>query len=109
MAQCPPSHERQENGCYVAKLILTIGLLVGNLPPLLGSADPAAQQLLVTAKRQASLFHDQARPIQLDVDFVAQMNVPGRGHLTEKWESKGSLVAQDYHGRFRANRNPKWR
>jgi TonB family protein len=70
------------------KLILTIGLLVGNLPPLLGSADPAAQQLLVAAKRQASLFHDQARPIQLDVDFIAQMNVPGRGHLTEKWGAK---------------------
>src|ERR1022692_1805900 len=36
---------------------------------------------------QASLFHDQASPLQLDVDFVAQINVPTQGHLTLKWEA----------------------
>lgn len=70
------------------KLILPTALLVGSLPLLLGSTDPAAQQFLVTAKQQASLFDDQARPLQLDVDFLAQMNVPAQGHLTFKWEAK---------------------
>jgi TonB family protein len=85
------------------KLILTIGLLVGNLPPLLGSADPAAQQLLVTAKQQASLFHDHASPLQLDVDFFAQMNVPASGHLTEKWEAKDRWWRRIVMGDFEQN------
>lgn len=70
------------------KVMLATVLLVGNLPLLMGSStDAATQQLLVTAKQQASLFHDQATPIQLDVDFVAQMNVPTEGHLTLKWQA----------------------
>lgn len=63
-------------------------LLVGSLPLLTGSTKPAAQQLLVTAKQQASLLHDQTSPIQLDVDFLAQVNVPTKGHLTLKWQGK---------------------
>src|SRR5438445_9921677 len=70
------------------KLILAAALLAVRLPLLLGSTNPAAQQLLVTAKQQSTLFHDQASPLQLDVDFVAQMNVPAQGHLTLKWEAK---------------------
>ncbi len=70
------------------KVMLAAVLLVGNLPPLTGSTDPAAQQFFVTAKQQASLFHDQTGPIQLDVDFFAQMNVPAKGHLTLKWQAK---------------------
>lgn len=71
------------------KVILTTALLVCSFPLLLGgSTDPAAQQLLVSAKQQASLFHDQANPLQLNVDFVAQMNVPTQGHLTLKWEAR---------------------
>ena len=49
---------------------------------------PRRQQLLITAKQQASLFHDQASPFQIDVDFVVQMNAPTQGHLTLKWEAK---------------------
>jgi len=70
------------------KLVLAIALLIGSHPLVLSSTNPDAQQLLVTAKQQASLFHDQASPLQLDVDFVAQMNVPAQGHLTLKWEAK---------------------
>src|SRR6266566_3381939 len=70
------------------KAMLVTVLLVGSLPLLTGSTNPAAQQLLVTAKQQASLLHDQTSPIQLDVDFLAQMNVPTKGHLTLKWQGK---------------------
>jgi hypothetical protein len=71
------------------KPILTIALLFASVPLLLGSTDPAAQSLLATAKQQASLFHDQAEPLQLDVDFIAQNNIPVRGHMVLKWETKG--------------------
>jgi TonB family protein len=67
--------------------ILASALLIGSLPLLLGSTDPAAQSFLVTAKKQASLFHDQAQPLQLDIDFMAQFKVPVRGHLMLKWEA----------------------
>jgi TonB family protein len=71
------------------KVTLAIVLLVSGLPLLSSSsANPAAQQLLVTAKQQASLFHDQTSAIQLDVDFLVQINVPTQGHLTLKWQAK---------------------
>jgi TonB family protein len=71
------------------RVTLATVLLVGSLPLLFGSStNPAAQQLLVTAKQQANLFHDQPSPIQLDVDFLAQVNAPTQGHLMLKWEAK---------------------
>jgi hypothetical protein len=71
------------------KVTLATVLMVGGLPLLFGdSTNPAAQQLLVTAKQQASLFHDQPSPIQLDVDFIEQVNAPTQGHLTLKWEAR---------------------
>jgi|SRR5215469_525385 len=69
------------------KLALTTTLLVCSLSRLLGAIDPAGQQLLITAKQRASLFQDQASPLQLDVDFVVQILVPTQGHLTLKWEA----------------------
>ena len=70
------------------KVILTTALLVRSIPLLLAGTNPAAQQLLLAAKQQASLFHEQASPLELNVDFLVQMNVPVQGHLTLKWESK---------------------
>ena len=69
-------------------LILTTAFLLFACPLLVGSTNPAAQQLLITAKQQASLFHDAESPLQLDVDFVAQMNTPAQGHLTLRWGAK---------------------
>jgi TonB family protein len=56
--------------------------------PALGANNPEAQELFANAEKQANLFHDQARPFQLEVDFLAQLNVPTQGHLTLKWEGK---------------------
>ena len=70
------------------KLFLATALFLCSLSRLLGATDPAAQQLLMAAKQHASLFHDQASPFQIDVDFVVQMNVPTQGHLTLKWDAK---------------------
>jgi TonB family protein len=68
------------------KIIQTIALLVCSFcPPM---ANPAAQQLLVAAKQQASLFHNEGSPFQLDIDFVLQMHVPAQGHMTLKWGGK---------------------
>lgn len=70
------------------KLALATALFLCSLSRLLGATDPAAQQLLITAKQQASLFHDQASPFQIDVDFVVQIKAPTQGHLTLKWGAK---------------------
>jgi TonB family protein len=70
------------------KLVLATALFLSSVSPLIGATDPAAQQLLISAKQQASLFHDQASPFQIDVDFVAQIKVPAQGHLTLKWQAK---------------------
>ena len=70
------------------KLIQTTALLICSFSSAFGTSDPMAQQLLITAKQQASLFQNQGSPFQLDVDFVLQINVPTAGHLTLKWEGK---------------------
>lgn len=69
------------------KLALASTLLICGFPTLLSANDPAAQQALIEANQRASLFQDQARPFQLDVDFVLQLRVPTQGHLTLKWEA----------------------
>jgi len=69
-------------------LFLTTAVLLCACHLLVGSTNPAAQQLLIAAKQQASLFHDDDSPLQLDVDFVAQMTAPAQGHLTLKWGAK---------------------
>jgi hypothetical protein len=70
------------------KLIVAASILLGIVPLLGGTSNPAAQQLLLAAKQQAALFNDRANPFQLEVDFVAQVNVPAHGHVTLKWEAK---------------------
>lgn len=70
------------------KLINATALVICSFSVVLGATDPAARELLVTAKQQASLFHNQDKPFQLDVDFVLQMNVPTPGHLILKWVAK---------------------
>lgn len=85
-------------------LILTTALLVGSLPVLGASTDPATQQSLITAMQQASLFHDQAEPLQLDVEFLAQINVPVQGPSDTQTGSKGPVVAKNRYGRLRGNR-----
>ncbi|MBV9572420.1 MAG: energy transducer TonB [Acidobacteriales bacterium] len=75
----------KEHHRVMKALVLTAFLLAAS-SLLAGSGNPDAQQLLIAAKQQASLFQDHS-PLQLDVDFVAQVNVPEPGHLTLKWES----------------------
>lgn len=70
------------------QLVQTTVLLICSFTAALGATDPALQQLLITAKQQASLFQNQNSPFQLDVDFVLQIRFPVRGHLTLKWASK---------------------
>jgi len=63
-------------------------LLVVGSSVCLAGIDPAAQKLLIAAKRQASLVYDQTSPFELDVNFVAQLNVLARGNLILKWAAK---------------------
>ena len=55
---------------------------------LYAGSNPAAQQLLTSANQQRDIFHKQADPFQLDLDFTAQMNVPMSGHYTLRWAAK---------------------
>jgi hypothetical protein len=71
------------NKVIIASVFL---LATARLSP--AGADPAAQQLLVAAEQQADLFNHDASPFQLEVDFVAQVQVPTQGHVTYRWEAK---------------------
>jgi TonB family protein len=82
------------------KLILTIALLVYLAAPLVASKNPSAQRLLIAAQRQADLFNNRARSFQLEVDFLAQLNVPTLGHLTLKWESEDRWWSNAVMGGF---------
>src|SRR5262249_4156797 len=67
------------------KLIQMTAMLLCSFSVVSGASDPAGQELLVTVMQQASLFHNQGSPFQLDVDFILQVSVPTHGHLTLKW------------------------
>jgi protein TonB len=82
------------------KLILTLGFLAASLTPLHARTDPVAQQLLIAAERQADLFSDQTAPFQLEVDFLAQINVPTKGHMTLKWAAKDRWWSKVVMGPF---------
>lgn len=70
------------------KVIIAIAALLLSTPCLLGSTNPDAQQLLSTALQQSSIFGDPSTPLELQIDFVAQLNVPTGGHLTVRWAQK---------------------
>ena len=69
------------------KLTLATLFLFGSCHLILAGVDPAAQQLLTTVEQQANLFQHDASPFQMDIDFLVQMELPTRGHLTLKWEA----------------------
>jgi TonB family protein len=82
------------------KLLLVAAAALCYLDPALASVDPAVQQSLIVAAKRADLSSDESGPFQLEVDFVAQLNVPIRGHLSLKWEKKDrwwrSVVLGDF-------------
>jgi TonB family protein len=69
-------------------LLTAMALLVSGLPLLKASPNPDAQNLLIAARRQANLLHDQNSPLELDVSFIAKMDVPSEGHLAMKWKAE---------------------
>lgn len=82
------------------KLLLVAAAALCYLHPALASVDPAVQQSLIVAAKRADLSSDEPGPFQLEVDFVAQLDVPTRGHLSFKWEKKDrwwrSIVFGDF-------------
>jgi len=82
------------------KLILATTLLVCGSAPLFAGNNHDVQQQFITAEQQADLFHDAARPFQLEVDFIAQLNIPTQGHLTLKWEGQERWWSKVVMGEF---------
>ena len=70
------------------RVILTTIFLFAAARLSLAGTDPAVQPLLVAAEQQVDLFNHDASPFQLEVDFIAQIQVPTQGHLTYRWEAK---------------------
>jgi TonB family protein len=69
------------------KVILSSLFLLATTRISLAGADPAAQQLLIAAEQQVDLFNHNAGPFKLEIDFVAQVQVPTQGHVTYRWEA----------------------
>jgi TonB family protein len=80
--------------------VILIGAFLSAIFPNCAAGDTPAQQLLSKAMAQSDLFHDQAKPLQLDVDFSAQMYIPAQGHLTFKWEAKNRWWRKVVMGKF---------
>ncbi len=70
------------------KVILATVFLLAAARLSQAGADPSAQELLIGAERQVDLFNRDASPFQLEIDFVAQVQVPTKGHLTYRWEAR---------------------
>ena len=72
----------------VNRLLVSAIIVLATVGPAFASVDPALQQSLLSARQRADLSNNQTTPFQMDVDFVIQLDVPTRGHLTLKWEAK---------------------
>ena len=68
--------------------------------PALAQSDSGLQQLLISASQRSQLAYNPSGPYVLDVDFVAQTNVPERGHMTLKWEANDRWWRQTDLGDF---------
>jgi TonB family protein len=68
--------------------------------PALAQSDSDLQQLLISASQRSQLAYNPSGPYALDVDFVAQANVPARGHMTLKWEANDRWWRQTDLGDF---------
>jgi TonB family protein len=75
-------------------------LLIAAAATLLAASGPAPNQLLAAPEQQAHIFGDRAEPLQLEVDFVAQMNVPIHGHISIHWQSKNRWWSKAVMGDF---------
>ena len=75
-------------------------LLLCACAPAFAQGDPDLQQILISASQRSQLAYNPAGPYVLDVDFVAQTNVPVRGHMTLKWEANDRWWRQIDLGEF---------
>jgi TonB family protein len=74
--------------------------LFGGVQLCPAGVDPAAQQLLTGAARQANIFTEDAAPLKLESDFRVQFQVPTEGHLTMRWASKNRYWRRIIIGNF---------
>ena len=63
--------------------------------------NPNAVQTLATAEKQVDLRGDGASSFRLEIDFVAQNNVPMKGHLTLRWAAEDRWWESITMGEFR--------
>ena len=54
----------------------------------------------MNCRKASEPFRDQGSSFQLEVDFLAQFNVPTQGHLTLKWEGKDRWRSEVVIGGF---------
>ena len=82
------------------RVIIAAAAILLSASCLLASTDPDAQQLLENARKQGDIFGDRGVPLELQVDFVAQLNVPTSGHLTVRWAAKNRWWTKVLMGGF---------
>ena len=66
----------------------------------LAGVDPAVEQVLATAAQQVNIFSPDAAAWNLEADFETQNQVPTKGHLNMKWESKDRFWRRTINGIF---------
>ena len=92
------------------RVIIAAAALLLNTSCLVAGTKPDAQQILATAQQQDDIFADQGTPLELQIDFVAQLNVPTTGHLTIRWAAKNRWWTKVSMGGFEQIRikNGEW-
>lgn len=67
------------------KTAFVLCCLLAPLQASFAAVDPALHELLSDSSRQADIFAKGSPPFEMEADFVAQLRVPTKGHLTLKW------------------------
>ncbi len=92
------------------KILAPMFVLLAGAPLSLAQSKLDPAELFKTAQQQRDIFSDLATPLELQLNFVAQLNVPAPGHLTLRWAAKDRWWSKVTMGDFEQIRirNGEW-
>lgn len=82
-------------------MIRTLLILLCTVSACSAGVDPAGEQALISASILVDIRAADAKPLQLEISFRAQINAPQDGHFTLKWASKDLWWLQITMGDYR--------
>jgi len=84
----------------MARIAALAAIFLGGVVSVGFTQAPSPQESLTLARQQADIFDQSSSPFQLEVQFVAQLNVPTPGRLKLRWKNREQWRVDVFAGGF---------